>query len=118
MAKETKKSRTKKVVDFEQQVMRIFAVENIDFNFFENTKGNVEKLEEYFNEKIKNFVLQNIIKHKIKIGGYLIFCEEEQESGVWHIKLNNIMYSIIIDDEKKIEKELNIDVLLDDFYFD
>ncbi len=118
MKKAIRKTRAKKVVDFEQRVRRIFAVDGIDFSFYENKNGDVGKLEKYFDEKIKNFVLQNIIKHKIGIGGYLIFCEEEQESGVWHIELKNIMYSVSIDDETDIEKELKIDVLLDDFWFD
>jgi hypothetical protein len=76
---------------FEQQIMRIFAVTEIKYEF-DWKREDWEQLEKYFIEKRRDYVLQLIIKNKIDIGSYLIFLEPEQESGVWHIKLTEIKY--------------------------
>ena len=122
MKKAIKKTRTKKVVDFEQRVMRIFAVTEIEYEFDRDRKDR-EQLEKYFIEKRRDYILQLIIKNKINIGGYLIFLEPEQESGVWHVKLTEIKYWCERETEgmpiEKIkDKTLTISVNLDDFGWD
>lgn len=103
-----------KMLSVEAKVMRIFAVTEIEYEFDEARK-DVGQLKKYFIEKRKDYVLQMIIKNKINIGGYLVFLEPDQESGVWHVKLKEIIYWCDTDEN---DKTLTIGVDLDDYEWD
>lgn len=118
MKARTKKTETKKVVGIEAKVKKIFAVDDIEYDFDENKFGDRDKLEKYFEEKIKPFVLGKIIQYKMNIGDSFYFSERGQEAGVWQIKLLGRKYFVDIEEKIVDEKYLDIKVYLDDWYFD
>lgn len=119
MKKKTSKPElTEANVNIEAEVIKIFAVDGIEYDFNENKFGNREKLEQYFEEKIKPFVLSKIIQYKMNVGDSFYFADREQESGVWSIKLLGRQYFVDIDERFIDEKYLNIEVILEDWYFD
>ena len=95
--RETFISEPESLSDVEAKVIKIFAVDQIEYDFGENKFGNRDKLEKYFEENIKQFVLNKIIQYKMNTGDNFHFSEREQEAGVWQI---------------------DIEVYLDDWYFD
>ena len=105
-------------IPVELRVKKIFAVDDIEYDFDENKFGNRDKLEKYFEEKIKPFVLGKIIQYKMNIGDSFYFSEREQEAGVWQIKLLGRKYFVDIEEKMVDEKYLDIEVYLDDWYFD
>ena len=102
----------------EARVKKIFAVDEIEYDFDENKFGNKDKLETYFKERIEPFVLRKIIQYKMNIGDGMYFSEREQEAGVWQIKIIGRKYFVDIQENTVDEKYLDVEVFLDDWYFD